>query len=108
MLVQTSPTSRPMMAGLCCLLVAALALFYCLHPVDQLFERAIKQDAIELRPVVVDETDIFDDNVVDLPFIACHVELIVNRDRLRVSRNDLALHDRIGAVASLVCENNLL
>jgi hypothetical protein len=51
--------------------VAALALLYSLHPADQLFERAVDPHAIELRPIVVDEADVFYDDIVDLPLIAC-------------------------------------
>ena len=49
-----------------------------LQDVDEILERGSHDDAFELGPVVVDQTNVFDHKVVDFPFFADAVELVVD------------------------------
>ena len=45
---------------------------------EQLGERGIRQDTVKLRPKIVDQADVFDDDVLHFPIIACGSKFVVN------------------------------
>lgn len=49
------------------------------HRTNELGERRSRDDAIELGSVVVDYADVFDHQIVDLPFLVDAMEFVVDR-----------------------------
>jgi hypothetical protein len=52
------------------------------HPADQVFVRRPRKDTIELRAIIVNKTDILDDDIVDFPLFAVPKEPVTNGELL--------------------------
>ena len=48
---------------------------------QQIIKASLRENPIELRAIVDNETDVLDDDIIDLPFPLDAMELIVNRSR---------------------------
>jgi hypothetical protein len=61
------------------------------HHANETLERGPRDDAIELRAVVVDHADVFDHKVVDFPFLVDAVEFVVDGQFFALICDDLGI-----------------
>src|SRR5262245_6711672 len=79
-----------------------------LHLANELGVRRRLDDLVELRPVVGDEADALDDDVVDEPAVGTLQHPVVDRDLGAALGVDARLHDRLVAVERVAEVGDLL
>jgi hypothetical protein len=78
------------------------------HSAEQVLDRGFGDDTLELRAVVVDQTDVVDDNIVHHPLATDVVQAVIDGSLIAVAADDLGFDARLLALPNFTHEVNFL